>query len=610
MPADSRPPIRPNPPRWTPAADPSTIDIPGLDTNASVNDQIEQIEQLITIKLQNIDENFSKMHNILANQMLPAVKRYAVGTEPVREAAKFWTSFYEQAAQIRIPTFEDYSSVNEAAEETQGESSRHSEAYPDETHDHQPDEQSVASSEDSFMPNQAAFSSTPATAHRQRLAQPHNSFASHASDDPSWSASLESPLVRIDRELQKFSLDETATPQLPAPSFHHQQTPSMFDDSQEQEQSMIPRSDKGKGKEVPRSLLRNVLKSTVDPSIVSPLKLRKPKTPVPKGYNPYLPPNTKPSEWSGLVDLSDPSSRTPQRYRRGAGHTSAIRSSTPDQDDDDSFDGLPPGMSPPRLMSPARPPRSTAELGLGRTPVREAASRISRDIVFDMQRQTAFSGYKHSIVESSMSTVPTPPSLSRYAMQDTTESSMASLDTMMRRVGLSTAAEAVMNPQQHEEEDMMTPIHSREDTGSDSDDDDDEINNTAHPSAAFLMASRARGADDSFGSSNHSGDSFEDEVGGDAPIHPFAGSVEDDGFDDSFDDDSFGGNMVGGVATEETETVFGVLPAQRQAGYDGQQFRMLGEDLLQDTIGFTGQMGPPGGVAESPTPANWGSTDR
>lgn len=52
MPADSRPPIRPNPPRWTPAIDPSTIEIPGLDTTASVNDQIEQIEQLITIKLQ------------------------------------------------------------------------------------------------------------------------------------------------------------------------------------------------------------------------------------------------------------------------------------------------------------------------------------------------------------------------------------------------------------------------------------------------------------------------------------------------------------------------------------------------------------------------------
>ena len=44
--------IPPNPPRWQPNPDPSSINIPGLDTGAPVLDQIEQIEQLITIKLQ------------------------------------------------------------------------------------------------------------------------------------------------------------------------------------------------------------------------------------------------------------------------------------------------------------------------------------------------------------------------------------------------------------------------------------------------------------------------------------------------------------------------------------------------------------------------------
>lgn len=45
-------PIEPNPPRWSPSTDPASIIVPGLDTNAPVNDQIDQIEQLITIKLQ------------------------------------------------------------------------------------------------------------------------------------------------------------------------------------------------------------------------------------------------------------------------------------------------------------------------------------------------------------------------------------------------------------------------------------------------------------------------------------------------------------------------------------------------------------------------------
>jgi hypothetical protein len=44
--------IPPNPLRWQPNPDPNSIHVPGLDTNAPVLDQIEQIEQLITIKLQ------------------------------------------------------------------------------------------------------------------------------------------------------------------------------------------------------------------------------------------------------------------------------------------------------------------------------------------------------------------------------------------------------------------------------------------------------------------------------------------------------------------------------------------------------------------------------
>lgn len=49
---DVRKPILPNPPEWKPTPNPSSIEIPGLDASANVNDQIEQIEQLITMKLQ------------------------------------------------------------------------------------------------------------------------------------------------------------------------------------------------------------------------------------------------------------------------------------------------------------------------------------------------------------------------------------------------------------------------------------------------------------------------------------------------------------------------------------------------------------------------------
>jgi len=45
-------PIPENPPRWKPNSDPAFITVPGLDTTASVTDQIDQIDQLITLKLQ------------------------------------------------------------------------------------------------------------------------------------------------------------------------------------------------------------------------------------------------------------------------------------------------------------------------------------------------------------------------------------------------------------------------------------------------------------------------------------------------------------------------------------------------------------------------------
>ena len=43
-------PIEPKATRWEPTQDPNDIVIPGLDITAPVNEQIEQIEQLITIK--------------------------------------------------------------------------------------------------------------------------------------------------------------------------------------------------------------------------------------------------------------------------------------------------------------------------------------------------------------------------------------------------------------------------------------------------------------------------------------------------------------------------------------------------------------------------------
>ncbi|KAJ6541699.1 DASH complex subunit Ask1-domain-containing protein [Mycena capillaripes] len=622
-------PIPPNPPRWQPSQDPASIVVPGLDTTAPLLDQIEQMEQLITIKLQNIDENFSKIHNVLTNRILPAVKRYAVATKPVKEAANFWVSFYEKAAEIRIPAYDDYSTVNEVPSERDDLVSEAESSSRTEERTMRPEDHSIASTEPSFMPGQAAFASTPATA---RVGHTMDTFTSHHSDDPSWSASLESPLTRLDREVQNFSRENSAA---------SSRLPSLrFDEPPEDEHTIVrPRTDKGKGKDSAQPLLQSVLRHTlystsdVSLSALSPAK-GKLKTPVPRGLNPYLPPETEPANWSGLVDLRHTPLGTPQRKKnRNA------------EDDDDSFDGLPPGMSPPVLMSPAKPPRSSAELQLlrGKTPAKVAASRIKNDLVRDIQRQNSAKarrthGYALSGGESSMSTVSSPPSLSRYNRADTDESVVdESLESVMQRVALNppswtptastpglrlrpkpTAfprADPVLAPnympppaqyQDPIDVEFSPPATPHQYDGGDGGDFDsdsdslDEVNNTAHPSAAFLMAQAASGSggsfdeDDSF-QSQDSLDQADVDLGalgeGVVDVHPFARGGYAYTGDDSFDDETFDTGVP-------EETVFGRPPAQRAQARMSEHGELLmygDEASVPDTMQY-------GMAASSPTP--------
>lgn len=48
---------------------------------------MEKIDQLNTLLLQEIDENFAKFHQIVTSRVLPEVKRFALASEPTREAA-------------------------------------------------------------------------------------------------------------------------------------------------------------------------------------------------------------------------------------------------------------------------------------------------------------------------------------------------------------------------------------------------------------------------------------------------------------------------------------------------------------------------------------------
>ncbi len=51
-------------------------------------EQMSQIDQAITLTLQEIDENFAKSHQIITNQILPAVKRYGESSYRISHATR------------------------------------------------------------------------------------------------------------------------------------------------------------------------------------------------------------------------------------------------------------------------------------------------------------------------------------------------------------------------------------------------------------------------------------------------------------------------------------------------------------------------------------------
>ncbi|RDX53470.1 hypothetical protein OH76DRAFT_1343169 [Lentinus brumalis] len=699
-------PIDPKVPRWEPSADPNDIVVPGLDTTAPPYDQIEQIEQLITIKLQNIDANFSKIQHVMANRILPAVKKYAVGTQPVREAARFWTTFYEQAAQIRIPTYDDYGASHDQDDETEttqneleaapadsrGHSDSESEGLgtphvPHAHHAFNPDE---TSSDVSFAPAQGA-TSTPAKS-RIRSSNPHDSFTSQASDPmPSWNSSLESPLLQLNREIQSLAANQSI---VSSTSALHDISDVSDDVTQRaippqalaNEPSILRSSEKGKAREGSKPLLQNVLRRNANTSTAtastsrttSPLKL-KPKTPILKSLNPYLPPDSNPSDWKGVVDLKDPSVSSPQKsvpntaiklatFKPSAAIGIArARTKTPPPRDDDSFDENF-GMSPPVMTDFARLPK------LGRTPKKEAAERIMQSLV-DVEKRGVFGPIGAAQraagpgkakapatgngTESSMSSMPTPPSMTRYArpsyapgVPSETSGSVvdASLDSLMRRVGLNVSNYNTSRQLPPAPEPPRPPVFSSLSSASSMGSlhsagssvrvfqppppppppQPEPVQTPQPPQYDFYqdeVIGQGSGADDSMDSMDSM--DFDDPDAADAP--PFVFESQDDSFDDSFDsslgDDD--GTGTGGVpfiiatddgdafdddsfddpayAEPEEETVFGVPPAQRlRQQTQGGGLRMLGQDLLQDTIGIGAQMAMAGRVEESPTPWNNG----
>ncbi|KAL2260252.1 hypothetical protein VTK26DRAFT_5770 [Humicola hyalothermophila] len=80
---------------------------PSAPRNLTLTEELEKLEQSITLTLQEIDHNFSKAHRIVTTSILPLVEQYGEHSRSVWEATKFWKQFFEASANVSLSGYEE-----------------------------------------------------------------------------------------------------------------------------------------------------------------------------------------------------------------------------------------------------------------------------------------------------------------------------------------------------------------------------------------------------------------------------------------------------------------------------------------------------------------------
>ncbi|QKX62365.1 uncharacterized protein TRUGW13939_09524 [Talaromyces rugulosus] len=91
--------------------------------NLTLTEELEKLEQSITLTLQEIDSNFSRAHRIVTTSILPVVEQYAEQSKDVWEGAKFWKQFFESSANVSLSGYEEQPNEDTEHEQTVTEDS-------------------------------------------------------------------------------------------------------------------------------------------------------------------------------------------------------------------------------------------------------------------------------------------------------------------------------------------------------------------------------------------------------------------------------------------------------------------------------------------------------
>ncbi|KAF2723323.1 hypothetical protein K431DRAFT_283129 [Polychaeton citri CBS 116435] len=84
----------------------------------SLTEELDRLDQSITLTLQQIDENFNRSLRIVTEKILPVVEQYGKQSGDVWEGSKFWKQFFEASANVSLSGYEENPTVLDTTEQS------------------------------------------------------------------------------------------------------------------------------------------------------------------------------------------------------------------------------------------------------------------------------------------------------------------------------------------------------------------------------------------------------------------------------------------------------------------------------------------------------------
>ncbi|KAJ4405564.1 hypothetical protein N0V85_004645 [Neurospora sp. IMI 360204] len=203
------------------------MSVPGTSNTRplTLTEELEKLEQSITLTLQEIDSNFSRAHRIVTTNILPLVEQYGEHSKSVWESTKFWKQFFEASANVSLSGYEELANGNETTVLNSNEesTSAHDQTTPART----PHPQSAGRSHDITIEDESStFNARAQDQGRQRTT--NDSVLTDTGDDLSGStprppatksipsrpqfANLDSPYEQLRRRELKAAAEANKTP--------------------------------------------------------------------------------------------------------------------------------------------------------------------------------------------------------------------------------------------------------------------------------------------------------------------------------------------------------------------------------------------------------------